>query len=462
MSDRQRSGSRQGELFPRSKQPLVELEAEHPLVRIADELDWTELERLVQEVRRRKLKSRAGRPPHLRALIGTVIFMSWKRMPYRDAEDQVRHYAPARYLCGLSESKWTPDFTTIQDFHQLLGEDGIALINDWVLKLAVAKKLADPKLLVADTTAQEAAISHPNEVGLLASFMTAITLATKRAGGAFKSLAGWIAGKLKAVKQKVRHYRFFSETKQERAGLITEIANIVDGVQRRLGKAQRLPVGRVKKYGKVAQRKVSQLHDTMTKLLPQIRYWVATGFVASGKIINMHIPQLYSIVRGKVGKAVEFGLNWGITRLGGGFLRATRAMNRKELQDHAFVQRAVDDHIQLFGKAPRAFAYDRGGYSKANISKLSAKGVRQIGLAPCGQAQWQVEGRIRTKLMSERAQVEGGIGAIKSNRYGFNRPPARSVEMMGTCGQRSVLGFNLNKLIREMTKQTIGGHAMVS
>ena len=45
----------------------------------------------------------------------------------------------------------------------------------------------------------------------------------------------------------------------------------------------------------------------------------------AGKIINLHIPELYSIVRGKVGKSVEFGLNWGITRLRGGYLLATLA-----------------------------------------------------------------------------------------------------------------------------------------
>jgi hypothetical protein len=55
---------------------------------------------------------------------------------------------------------------------------------------------------------------------------------------------------------------------------------------------------------------------------------------------------------------------------------------------------------------------------------------------------------MKDKLVSERAQVEGGIGTIKCNKYGFNRPAARSVEMMGVCGQRSVLGFNLNKLAR--------------
>src|SRR5712691_10797095 len=35
-------------------------------------------------------------------------------------------------------------------------------------------------------------------------------------------------------------------------------------------------------------------------------------------------------------------------------------------------------------------------------------------------------------------------------RYGFHRPPARSKAMMGACGQRAVLGFNLNKLIRQI------------
>jgi hypothetical protein len=31
----------------------------------------------------------------------------------------------------------------------------------------------------------------------------------------------------------------------------------------------------------------------MGKLEPQIHRWLRTGFVASGKVINLHIPQLY-------------------------------------------------------------------------------------------------------------------------------------------------------------------------
>lgn len=46
-----------------------------------------------------------------------------------------------------------------------------------------------------------------------------------------------------------------------------------------------------------------------------------------------------------------------------------------------------------------------------------------------------------------------GVGTIKHAKYGFNRPAARSARMMGFCGQAATLGFNLNKLVRELAKK---------
>ena len=51
-------------------------------------------------------------------------------------------------------------------------------------------------------------------------------------------------------------------------------------------------------------------------------------------------------------------------------------------------------------------------------------------------------------LQQTMAQLLGSIGTIKCQKYGFNRPAARSVAMMGVCGQRAALGFNLSKLVR--------------
>jgi hypothetical protein len=419
---------------------------------VTEETDWTELEELVQEIRRRKLKNEAGRPPHLRALIGALVFRALRRMPYRETEDQIRHYAPARYLCGLTETDWTPDANTIQDFEQLLGEDGIKKINEHVVKWAVEEKLADPKVAVADTTAQEAAVPYPNEMRLMATFVSAVAAASKNVGAALTGFVRRASSLFQAAKKKLREFRLFAKTKSKavRMRMVSAMAGIVeqvnDGMADALEAASRQGQ-RLTKYRKTAWAKLHKLRDTMKTLLPQIRYWIRTGFVAKNKIVSLHIPEIYSIVRGKVGKAVEFGLNWGIERLRGGFLLATLADDKLELQDSRFAVRAVKDHAALFGKPPKAYAYDRAAWSDANVDALKKLGVAHVGLAPRGQAKWLVTGKLKDKLVSERAQVEGGIGSLKSQKYGFNRPAAKSVDTMGVCGQRAVLGFNLNKLM---------------
>jgi len=458
MTARRRQANRQAELFSRSKQPVIAIDPNHRLVQVTDELDWTELQELVQSIRMSKLKSEAGRPPQLRALTGALVFRSLRRMTYRDTEDQIRHYAPARYLCALTESEWTPDANTIQDFEQLLGENGVKRINEYVVKRAVAEKLADPQVVVADTTAQEAAIPYPNEMRLMATFVSAVAIACKRVGGALKGFVERAGRVFKNAKRKLREFRLFgkSRTKAARLRMMAQMATVVGEVQKKLGQAfvhasrQKL---RLARHRKVAWTQAAKLHRTMQTLLPQIRYWIRTGWVAANKIVSLQLPEVYAIVRGKVGKAVEFGLNWGITRLRGGFLLATLAKDKRELVDSKFAVRAVKDHIQLFGKAPKAYAYDRGGWSRGNVAELKKLGVAEVGLAPRGQAKWEVSGTTKDKLVSERAQVEAGIGTIKCGKYGFTRPAAKSVDTMGVSGQRAVLGFNLTKLVRGLAEQ---------
>ena len=183
MSSSSTGGNRQRELFPISTTPTISVDPNHRLVQLTHELDWTTIEEKVQQIRRQKLKSRAGRKPHLRALTGAVVLMSVRKVGYREAEDLIRNYAPARYLCGLTESSWSPDFTTIQDFTQLLGPEGMELLNQHTVKQAVEEKLADPKVIVADTTAQEAPIGHPNEMGLMSAFLTAAVAASRKLTG---------------------------------------------------------------------------------------------------------------------------------------------------------------------------------------------------------------------------------------------------------------------------------------
>jgi hypothetical protein len=100
MSRSGEGGSRQPELFARSRRPTIPLPADHPMVVLTEMLDWTELEARAERIRDRKPKSAAGRPPHLRALLGTITLMAIRKVPYREAEEQIRYYAPHGTCAG--------------------------------------------------------------------------------------------------------------------------------------------------------------------------------------------------------------------------------------------------------------------------------------------------------------------------------------------------------------------------
>ncbi len=82
-------------------------------------------------------------------------------------QDQIKHYAPARHLCNLMDSSWSPDHITIFDFVQMLGPAGMEKLNTTFLKEAQELGILDSTSLMSDTTAQEAMIPYPNEVGLI-------------------------------------------------------------------------------------------------------------------------------------------------------------------------------------------------------------------------------------------------------------------------------------------------------
>jgi len=448
-----RRGGGQDELIPRSKRPTIPIESSHQLVVLTDELNWDELLRLAEEIRSSRLKSNAGRPPHLRALVGALLLKATRDLTFREAEDLIRYYAPARYLCGLTETEWSPDHNTLHDFEALLAEQGVRLINEYVVKLALKERLTFSSLAVGDTTAQEAAIPYPNEMKLMAAFMSSVASAGVRAGRKLKQFVSTASQEFQGAKETLRDFRLFGKTSARRRRGVARMLGHVRATQAKLSQALQGVTPRVRGYGKVALARVKKLHEVMHRLLPQIQYWHRTGWVAAKKIISLVMPKLYSVPRGKVGKPIEFGLSWGITRLKGGFVLAHVAGDRRELADARYVVKSVEECARLFGRAPTAYAYDRAGHSAANVEKLRKLGVRHIGLAPRGRAAWEVEGATKRRLVSERVRVEGSIGTLKSRRYGFNRPRARSEAMMGVCGQRAVLGMNLTKMAKGLAER---------
>lgn len=423
----------------------ISIREDHELLRLTKVIPWPEAVELAMEIRASKVKALSGPEPHYRELLGAVALMSVRNITYRQAEDLIAHYAPARYLCGLMDSSWQPDHITIFDFTQMLGPEGMDLLNRKFLTHAQDVGLLDPSRLMSDTTAQEAMIPYPNEVGLMKRFTDLVSKNLKRVGGKFSSVKEKIKDVVSKVKGLARRSHLFAKTKEEKAKVGKKLYHTVRDLQDLLKSAlgQGYPV---RSKSAVELERLSALMDN---LLPQIRHFLETGFVATKKIIHLQMPELYAIVRGKAGKSVEFGLKWGINQVDG-FVLGFLINNGVHASDQKFCLEAIKEHIELFGQAPRTYGFDRGGHSKSNVKKAKKLGVKNVGIAPAGKTKWSVSERMAEAIRRERAQVEGLIGNLKSKKFGFNKPNARSVRAMEASAHRSFLGFNLTKALRKL------------
>lgn len=425
---------------------VIQLDPSHPMMILASALDWKHLVQIAEKHRNGKIKNDAGRKPHLRILVGAVIVRVLESCTLRKASDLVRHYGPARYICNLRFWNWTPNFRTLCDFEILLGAQGLEEINGYVLGIAEELGFLNIKGLCADTTAQEANIPYPNEVGLMGSFARSIECAINLLGrklgdGKFKLLEH-----IAKIKKLIRKHRLFSKTLEAKRIVEKELLKISNqlnnGVKKIITTMSSYSIKTLRGHQKTALTRLRELTEIFGKLSPQIAYYIKNSTAISGKIISLFTTAARSIVRGKAGKKVEFGLKWGFNQISGGYISIFQLDGKNGEADYAVA--AVVRHIEMFGEAPRDFGYDRGGWSQDHMETIKNLGVKNIAIAPKGKAKWKVSNRCREKCSRERAQVEGKIGTLKG--YDFNKPKGD----MERSARRSEMRFNLTRLTKDL------------
>jgi hypothetical protein len=242
--------------------------------------------------------------------------------------------------------------------------------------------------------------------------------------------------KSKGEKQQILA-RLLSEVGQ----LMTQTRSLVSSLSRRLERVTQSAVSTLGSMQAVAKR-----------LMPQIVQGMGTGGVARGKIFHAGIPQARSIVRHKAGKKVEFGLPYLLSRLGGGYIFGSRSQGK--LDETKMPLEALKGSRAIFGQeaTPKLVVYDRGGGVKRTMDRLEKAGVEQVGVQPKGKAAWRVAEAVREVVRSERGKTEGIIGTLKSNAYQFNKPKERLWPTLEMAGPRSIVSFNLNKLMRDVVR----------
>src|SRR6266568_4563045 len=215
------------------------------------------------------------------------------------------------------------DHSNIARAYAALGKDGLEEVNALILHVAKALGFADISILSSDTTAQELPIGYPNEPGILRGWAqrcgrAVVKLKTRGVLGVDHALT-----QVQTILRSVKEHHLFAKGKQEKRQVLTRLLTEVG----QLVVSTRPMVARLRQSrDRVTQRAratLGAMHEVAKRLIPQIVQWITTGVVAKGKIVHAGLLQARAIVRNKVGKKVEFGLPYLLSRLGGGYVFGT-------------------------------------------------------------------------------------------------------------------------------------------
>ena len=429
----------------------------HPLLQLKRALPWAALCEVMTRrwaAAGKNTDGRPGLPWDVSLYVPLVVLMCVQHWHAREMEASLAEHVVARVCIGRQDdpSPQMRDHSNIARAYVALGQAGVDEINALILHVAKACGFADPGILSSDTTAQELPIGSPNEPGILRGL-------AQRCGRALVQLT--MRGVLRVdaaleqvqtILRSVQAHHLFTKGKQAKRQVLTRLLTEVgQWVVQTRPLVTRLGQSR----DRVIQRATATLvamHEVAKRLMAQIVQWITTGVVAKGKIIHAGVTQARAIVRHKAGKQVEFGLPDLLSRLGGGYVCGT--LIRGVVDESKMPVQALAGYRAIFGAqaTPALVVYDRGGYATATVRALANEGVREIGIQPKGQGAWHVAEAVRETVRSERGKTEGIIGTLKTDKYGFNKPTERLWQTLEMAGPRSLLSFNLNKLMRDLVQ----------
>jgi hypothetical protein len=447
------------EVCPETRETLetvsIEVSSHHPLLQLKRALPWVALFEVMSRHWReagKNVEGHPGLPWDVSLYVPLVVLMLIKNFDSRRMEAYLAENVVARVFIDR-QAEATPqirDHSNIARAYAALGQAGLDEVNQLVVQEAHRFGFVEAGVLSSDTTAQELPIGYPNEPGILRGL-------AQRCGRALRQLKQrgvWgldtALTQVQTVLRSVKEHHLFTQGKAEKREVLTrilrEVGQLMVETRPVLARWAQSPDRVIQN----ATATLASMHNVIKSLIGQIVQWVTTGVVAKDKIIHVGIPQARAIVRNKAGKKVEFGLAYLISRLGGGYLFGTRI--EANADEKTMPLQALAGYRKIFGPeaTPELVVYDRGGDATRTREQLAQAGVKQIGIQPKGQRAWQVAEAVRDQVRSERGQTEGIIGTLKSDKYKFNKPKERLWQTLEMAGPKSILSFNLNKLMRDI------------
>jgi IS5 family transposase len=171
------------------------------------------------------------------------------------------------------------------------------------------------------------------------------------------------------------------------------------------------------------------------------------------RLISLKDPDARPIVKGKVGKRVEFGYKLQIQETESGIVTSYQLYKGNPC-DKVLVKDALKKHIELFGKAPTEMSLDRGYYDSVNETSAYEAGVKHVCIPKPGRkskdrAEFENTTTFR-RLKRWRSGIEGRISCLK-RRFGLNRSMLNGYRKTQIWTGLGIFAHNLWQAARLMT-----------
>mgnify|MGYP001609911145 CR=1 FL=1 len=444
-----------------SKLESTKMEIHVPLtnqfIQLANALEWRSIQSIVIEDIKKttnKLKWWLGRKLEIRIHLAVFILQLILKTTDREMERAIKYNALYQVFCGKTiVEKWhCPDHTKIEEFRNRISPETSQKIVSYVANLAVKNGFADPSKMDVDSTVQEANMAYPSDAHLLvklAMMAKKVINYLQKKRTKISDLTEGIYVDVKAVKKIAKDYFFMAKnvSKEVKQKAFKKLYQAVEKeVTSVIGICASVKEDISKKLPWYIRRTVKQIQEHAKKYLEDVYYFIENQTMKTGKILSFHLKDVACIMKGKLGKTMEFGRIFQLGRIAGNFFIALPSSEVRQ-EDRASILLMVEEHENIFGEGIlKSLGTDKGYYSKENKINLQKK-IEELGIQiPCNVREQHI---IDQKLKDRRAGIEPLIGHIKD--FGLRKSKMKSDKATLSSGYRSILGFNLHQFMRYLT-----------
>jgi IS5 family transposase len=376
---------------------------------------------------RYRYTTRTGRPSTpVEVILRLLVIKHLYGWSYEQTEQYVADSLVLRDFCRIYWQP-VPDDTTLLRWANLIQPTTLHQLLDHVVGLAQQLKVTRGRKLRTDGTVVGTNIHPPTDSSLLNDGVRVISRILKSAHRLLAA-GGAVADKLfrdrsrsakrlnkiiiDTVRSRGEHAEQLRKATYERLVAISEAL-----LRQAQAVGELLDQNAQEHAGRLAQR-LQQFTSRLQAVVQQTKRRVLQGeqVPASEKLVSLFEPETAIIRKGKWAKPTEYGRLVWLDEVDGGII-SRYAVLVGNPADSEQVQPSLAHHQQVFGRAPKLLAADRGCWSPENEAGAAAAGVEQICLPKPGsrdaerrvhEAQgWFVRG------CHWRAGIEGRIHGLK-------------------------------------------------